>query len=613
MSSWTSPLKWLFRAASWSSRDPALLQIFSGSSTEAGVGVSESRALELSPVWSAVRVISETVSSLPLILYRRAGEARTRATDHSLYRILHDSPNPETTSLPFREAILAHALLWGNGYAEIERDPYGRVINLWLLPPDQVRPARDEMGDLVYEYQPAGGSDLQSVIPARNVFHLRGLGWDGLTGYSVVRMARESLGLTAATERFGARWFGSGSRPSGVLEHPGRLSDDARTRLRTDWERLHSGPTSSQRVAILEEGLKFSPMSVPPEDAQFLATRKFQIEEVARWFNLPPSKLRVSEGGSYASLEQDNLQFLAETLRPWLVRIEQEIASKLLSPIEQSSLYAEHLVEGLLRADQSTRYTAYATARNWGWLSVNEIRARENLDPIEGGDHYLQPLNMQDLETAPTAAPAATPSVMSIEPPEPVISENGQEYASESCCLLAEQMTAHQVQSCEHGAKNRCRICGIQRERVLIPPSKKGDEHSWGIKWVPILPIKPIEDESRAIPQKYEDLDFVPPKGAKEEAARGLEWRRTYGRGGTAVGVARARDISNGVQLSPDTVRRMNSYFARHATDRNGQGWSPGDDGYPSAGRIAWALWGGDPGESWSSQMVDSMDRRDEG
>jgi len=405
----------------WSLRDPALARaLMSTSPTEAGVGITEGSALSIAAVWQAVRVISETVASLPLILYRRDGAARTRAAEHSLYFLLHDQPNPETPALVWRETILAHALTWGNGYAEIQRDFLGNPIALWIMTPDTIEPVRDEEDHLVYRQRRTDGG--YTVIPAADVFHIRGLCWDGLKGYSVVKTARDSLGLTMATERFGARWFGSGSRPSGVLEHPGRLSDDARTRLRDDWERLHSGVANSSRVAILEEGLKFEALSVPPEDAQFLGTRQFQLGEVARWFNLPPSKLRDTQASSYSSLEMENLQFLSETLRPWLIRFEQEISAKLLRPEERRTHYAEFLVEGLLRADQSTRYQAYAVGRNWGWLSVNEIRARENLDPIPGGDEYLQPLNMQALGTEPTAAPAGDPSVQSLMDPDEVLS-----------------------------------------------------------------------------------------------------------------------------------------------------------------------------------------------
>lgn len=609
-------------------RDPALVALFGSPTTEAGVGVSEGSSLGIAGVWAAVRVISETVASLPLILYQRQGNGRTRADAHPLYSLLHDQPNPETPALVWRETLLAHCLTWGNGYAEIERNLAGDPVSLWILSPDRVTVKRDVEGALFYEYR---GEDGIQEIPAADVFHIRGLGFDGLQGYSVVRTARESLGLALACERFGARLFGSGAKPSGILTIPGVLSDDAKARLRREWNALHSGVTNAHGTAILEQGTTWTALGIPPEDCQFLSTRQFQLGEICRWFNVPPSKIRDTAGASYSSLEQENLQFLTETLRPWMVRMEQEIWAKLLAPEERRTLYAEFLVDGLLRADQAARYAAYAVGRNSGFLSVNEIRARENLDPIPGGDTYLAPLNMQEVGT-PLGTPftSPTPAVGTVPdspppngpapaagastPSEPVREENAQDYASDACIRLAEMMTEHQVQSCEHGSTNRCRICGIERERVLIPAAKPGGDHAWGIKWVPILPARPPEDlEDRALPVKYQDLDFTPPKGAREEAARGLEWRREHKRGGTAVGVARARDISNGVQLSPETVRRMASYFARHEVDQEGQGWKPGQDGYPSAGRIAWALWGGTPARSWAGSLVESMNLRDEG
>jgi hypothetical protein len=337
-----------------------------------------------------------------------------------------------------------------------------------------------------------------------DVLHIAGPGFDGVTGYSVVKMARESIGLGMACEQFGAGLFGSGARPSGMLEHPGRLSDDARGRLRGDWERLHAGIDNAHRVAILEEGMKWTPTSIPPDDAQFLQTRKFQIEEVARWFNIPPSKLRDTGGVSYSSLEQENIAFLSETLRPWLIRLEQEFRRKLLLP-ESSELYCEHSVEGLLRTDLSARYAAYAVGRNWGWLSVNEIRALENLEPVAGGDVYLQPLNMQPLDSAGGAqAPAAAPTVGAspgtvVEEPvaEPVAESepetNQGNFASAATVKLAEDMTLHQVSHCEHGYTNRCRICGIERERELIPPTEPGGEHGWRLKWKPMLPVRESE------------------------------------------------------------------------------------------------------------------------
>jgi HK97 family phage portal protein len=479
-------------------RDPALNVYFGVPTSTAGIAVTEDTALTYSPVFQAIRIISETVASLPLHVYRRTPTGRLRVDEMGVSDLLRFQPNDECTAMQFRESILAHALSWGNGYAEIERDSFGRPLRLWLLQPNTVVVERDEFGQLQYSYRLPGQRAVN--LHSMDVLHIAGPGFDGITGYSVVKMARESIGLGMACEQFGAGLFGSGARPSGMLEHPGRLSDDARGRLRGDWERLHAGIDNAHRVAILEEGMKWTATSIPPDDAQFLQTRKFQIEEVARWFNIPPSKLRDTGGVSYSSLEQENIAFLSETLRPWLIRLEQEFRRKLLLP-ESSELYCEHSVEGLLRTDLSARYAAYAVGRNWGWLSVNEIRSLENLEPVAGGDVYLQPLNMQPLDSAGGAqAPAAAPTVGAspgsvVEEPvaEPVAESepetNQGNFASAATVKLAEDMTLHQVSHCEHGYTNRCRICGIERERELIPPTEPGGQHGWRLKWKPILSV----------------------------------------------------------------------------------------------------------------------------
>lgn len=593
----------LERRATYSLRDPALVALFGGNESESGVVVTEQTALNYAAVWGAVRVISEGIASLPLHLYRRESNGRKRATDHPLYTVLHSMPCPNIPALCWRETIQAHALTHGNGYAEIERNSAGVPANLWILPPNMVYPAMAETGEVVYEYRhPQLGNH---TLDSRNVFHIRGLSFDGLVGYSPVHQARESLGLGMAAQTFGARLFGSGARPSGVLEHPGTLSDDAAKRLRNDFERIHSGLSNSHRVAVLEEGMKWQSLGFPPDEAQFLQTREYQVQEVARWFNLPLSKLRVP-GSGYASIEAENLVFISETLRPWLIRWEQEISAKLLMPWERSNYYAEFLVDAILRADQATRYNSYAVGRNWGWLSVNEIRALENLEPIPGGEVFLQPLNMQPLN-APMgpSAPSSTPALGSGEAlppaqPEPgaggsnAIQENDFDAAAHE---LAQQMTAHEIDRCPHNATNSCRICGIKKERYLEP----GEEGPpvWKFRWV--------AKGSRAVAAKYDHIDFSPPQGVRDEAEKGLAWREEYGRGGTEVGVARARDLSNGRNVSPDTAKRMYSYFARHESDKKGQGWSPGQDGFPSAGRIAWALWGGDAGEAWAGKLVRQM------
>lgn len=593
--------------------DPALTAYFGGAVSSAGVSVDEISALNFSPVWQAVRIISETVATLPIHVYRRDTDGRRRADDLLVADLLRWEPNPEMTSTQFREAWVAHALTWGNGFAEIERDSLGRAMRIWLLLPNAVTVTRDPAGNVIYLIRHESGQ--QVALPQSDVLHLAGPGFDGLIGYSVISKARESIGLGLACEQFGSSMFGSGARPSGILEHPGRLSDDARARLRGDFERLHAGIDNAHRVAVLEEGLKWTQTSIPPDDAQFLQTRAYQIEEIARWFNIPVSKLRIKDGGSYASLEQENSAFLTECLRPWLVRIEQEVRRKLLLP-ESSALYVEHNVDGLLRTDLASRYQAYSIGRNWGWLSVNEVRALEQLEPVEGGDTYMMPMNMMPMGTQPgPVAPAGGPGLgapavgneSNIEAPVPAVDVaatalNGAQI--DSLLTVVSQVAQGLIPPANAKAI-------IESAFPFLSPSAVAKIFA-GLE-SGASPSQIIRNLNyRETPSRYSKIDFTPPQGVRNAARQGLEWRREYNRGATAVGVARARDLSNGIQISPETIRRMVSYFARHEVDKQGEGWAPGQDGFPSAGRIAWACWGDDEGRRWAEKISGQMDRADE-
>ncbi len=369
-----------------------------GGQAASGVTVNENTALQSTAVFACVRILAETIASLPLPVYRRLqGGGKERAADHYLYPLLHDQPNPEMTSFEFRETLMGHLALWGNAYAEIERDGAGRVRALWPLRPDRMQIRRDAHG-LRYEYTLPDG--LIAVLRQRNIMHIRGLSGNAIVGYYPIRLAREAIGLALATEEFGARFFGSGSRPGGVLEHPGKLSDEAAKRLRQSWEDVHSGLSGAHRVAILEEGIKWHQIGIPPEDAQFIDTRKFQIAEIARIFRVPLHLLdEHDKAATYASVEQFALQFVIHTIRPWLVRWEQAFKRDLFLPQERDRYFAEFLVEGLLRGDIESRYRAYATARQWGWMSANDILELENRNPIPNGNVYLIPLNMAPAET----------------------------------------------------------------------------------------------------------------------------------------------------------------------------------------------------------------------
>jgi HK97 family phage portal protein len=380
-----------------------------------GVSVTSETALQASAVFACVRVLSESEAMLPLVLYRQNGKNREKAVDHPLYRLLHDAPNQEMTSFNFRQTIMSHLCLRGNAYVYIEYGRDGKISALYPLNPDGVQIVREkETGILLYGVQVPekyGGEYL--FLTSERVWHLRGMGSDGVVGYNPIRLAREAIGLSIAAEGYGASFFGNNAEPGFVLVHPGKLNDEAYKRLRQSWEDRHKGFENAHKVAILEEGMRPEKLGVSPEDAQFLETRKFQINEIARIFRVPPHMIADLDRATFSNIEHMGLEFVMYSLMPWLVNIEQSVNANLLSPAERGKYYAKHTLSGLLRGDVESRYRAYATARQWGFMSVDEIRELEELNPLpEGqGQVYLTPLNMmptgtptgQDRQTHPDA------------------------------------------------------------------------------------------------------------------------------------------------------------------------------------------------------------------
>ncbi|WP_116048586.1 phage portal protein [Amycolatopsis palatopharyngis] len=386
------------RSSSLSKPEKWLTGYFGGEPTAAGMHVSEETAMHYSAFFAAVRVVSEDVAGLPLPLYERLSKGKRRATEHSLYPVLHDVANPYMTSMQLRETLQGHAMTWGNGVAYIERNGAGEVDSLWPLRPDRLEIKMIELDkgkfSVAYKYRSGGGTPV--ILLPDEVLHIAGLGYDGVRGYSIVHHARQSIGLGLATEQYGAAFFGNGSRPGGVLKSDKQVSEPARLRMKADWENLHRGVDRSHRVAILEEGVDWQSIGIPPEDAQFLETRKFQVTDMARWMRVPPHKLGDLERSTFSNIEQQDLDYLKSALRSWLVRWEQAISLRLLTARERSRYFAEHLVDGLLRGDIKSRYEAYAIARNWGWMNADDIREKENLNPLPDGkgEVYLVPLNM---------------------------------------------------------------------------------------------------------------------------------------------------------------------------------------------------------------------------
>lgn len=404
-------LDWLLRrngnaSASTSSIDKDarawLVDAFLGRKTAAGVYMNPTAALSLSAYYAAIRNISEDCGKLPLFVYRaREPRGRDKLFDHPVYRLLHDEPNEEMTAMAFRETLTHYALGWGNGYAEIVRDRAGRPVSLFPIHPSRVYPARVE-GEIIYDVviddilsiNGLGSSTRRERVrlAAADMLHIHALSGEGIMGYSIATLARESLAMSQEAERFGATFFGNGALAGGVLEHPQKLEDKAYARIRESWNQMHQGAGNAHKVAILEEGMKYNKVGIPPNDAQFLETREFQTEEIARWFRIPPHKIGSLKRSTFSNIEHQSIEYVNDALMPWLVRWEQEIDRKLFTPSERPVLYAEHNVTALLRGDSAQRSTFYREQFNIGVLSPNDIRDLENMNPIgpEGDKYYIQ-------------------------------------------------------------------------------------------------------------------------------------------------------------------------------------------------------------------------------
>ena len=372
---------------------------FMGNSSS-GKPVTERSAMQMTAVYACVRILSETIAGLPLHLYHYDKDSTEKATQENLYHLLHDEPNPEMTSFIFRETLMTHLLLWGNAYSQIIRNGKGDVVALYPLMADRMTVDRDEHGRLYYEYQVQtdDGAKLKEGtvrLTPYDVLHVPGLGFDGLVGYSPIAMAKNAIGLAIATEEFGSKFFANGATPGGVLEHPGLIKDP--DKVRESWNKAFRGSANANKVAVLEEGMKYTPISINPQEAQFLETRKFQINEIARIFRIPPHMIGDLEKSSFSNIEQQSLEFVKYTLDPWVCRWEQAMCRSLLNPDQKKEYTIKFNVDGLLRGDYKSRMEGYAIGRQNGWLSSNDIRSLENMDLLsdeQGGNDYLVNGNM---------------------------------------------------------------------------------------------------------------------------------------------------------------------------------------------------------------------------
>jgi len=405
-----NPIKKLF---SFHSRDKPQNKVGGGFSfmfggSNSGKAVNEKSAMQTTAVYACVRILAEAIAGLPLHLYEYNDTGgKERVPDHPLYYLLHDEPNPEMTSFVFRETLMSHLLLWGNAYAQVIRDGRGNPLSLYPLLPSKMEVSRASNGELVYSYRmdkeenrenPKGGT---ITLRRDQVLHIPGLGFDGLLGYSPIAMAKNAVGLAIATEEYGAAFFQNGANPGGVLEHPGVVKNPEQ--LRESWYGQFGGSGKAHKIAVLEEGLKFHAIGIPPEQAQYLQTRKFQINEIARIFRVPPHMVGDLEKSSFSNIEQQSLEFVKYTLDPWVVRWEQSLQQSLILPTEKGKLFIKFNLDGLLRGDYKSRMEGYSTARQNGWMSANDIRELEDMNRIsedEGGDLYLINGNMLPLKDA---------------------------------------------------------------------------------------------------------------------------------------------------------------------------------------------------------------------
>ena len=376
-------------------RDSGTLFVFGRASS--GEQVDEKSSMQIATVYACVRLLAESVAQLPFHLYRvkNDGGGKEKARDHPLYKILFRQPNPEMSSFSFREVMMTHLLLWGNAYSQIVRDGKNEVIGLYPLLPENVEIDRNENGELYYIYHAytdeVPGEKNKDVIFRRDeILHIPGLGFNGLVGFSPIAMMKNALGTTLAVEKYGAVFFKNNGQPSGVLEHPGVLKDPQK--IRDNWMDTYGGAGNAHKIAVLEEGMSYKPISLPPEDSQFLASREFGVEEICRIFRVPPHLVQDLKRSTFNNIEHQGISYVQYTLMPWLERFEQAIIKDVLVGEEQDLYFPKFNVDGLLRGDYRSRMEGYAIGRSNGWMSANDIRELENLDPLpdeEGGGSYI--------------------------------------------------------------------------------------------------------------------------------------------------------------------------------------------------------------------------------
>lgn len=376
--------------------DHRLANLFGARKTSAGVSMTERDALGVPAAWACIRQYADDIASLPKHLHERLERGRRERRDHPVFDLIHTRPNPELDAFTWFDVMQTYAGAWGAATAEVELDRGGRPVALWPIPPWRVKPRRPDPGSPP-QYEIRLPSGETRVLPQEQTLRVLYATTDGVTGISPVQVHRETLGFARAAQQFGSRFFSQGATSQVVLTHPDVLSEQAKRNLQQSWEEMTAGLDNAHRAAVLEEGVNVDTISINPDDAQWLESRQFSAREIAQIYNMPPHKIQDLENAHLANIEQEAINYVVGSLRPWIVRWEQAIDGSLLTSRERRRLFSRIDPEGLLRGDIKSRYDAYATARQWGWLSANDVRELEDMQPIDGGDSYLRPLNMVEV------------------------------------------------------------------------------------------------------------------------------------------------------------------------------------------------------------------------
>jgi HK97 family phage portal protein len=381
-----------------------LSQLTDGTRSTSGVAVSNDTALSYNPWYAGVNLIADSMAMLPLPIYSTTNIGRSKLREHAAYPLLNYEANSYQSAYQAKHFMTLCAAHWGNGYANVERDAMGNSVAIWPIHPDNVKKIEFQTFEFdgrnvpVLVYKIKIGETTKRVL-ADDMLHIYGLSTDGVQGVNPVSLFRDAIGAGVACERYAGTYFANGSKPAGAISTPGKVSPDNAKYIREQWERMHGGLSNAHRVALLQEGAQYVPIAASNEDSQFLETRRFSVEDVARILRIKPHMLGDLTKSSYASIEAQNLEYVQLTLMPWIKRWESEVNRKLIQNGEHRiGIYAECDTNALLRGDTESRYAAYAIGRQWGWLSINDIRQRENMSKIKGGDTYMQPLNMQDTD-----------------------------------------------------------------------------------------------------------------------------------------------------------------------------------------------------------------------